>query len=949
MNVENSFVHHTEPDIAGLSASDVFIRLDTTPDGLDAQQCSSRLSRHGSNTITVEKPISLVSRIRENFFHTMAILLWIAGIAAFIAQTPELGVAIWSINLINGAFSFWQEFHAEKAIEALRKLLPDTVRVIRDGRVCSVSSTVLVPGDILDLAEGDRISADARLIESEGLQVDQSILTGESRPVPKHASASALDRNGTSLEAHNLVFAGTSVLTGHGRAIVYATGISSQFGHIARLTQTIAEQSSPLQKEMARVTRRVSIMATSLGAVIFFLAITLTHATLAQAFIFSMGMVVAFVPEGMLPTVTLSLALAVQRMARRKALVKRLSSVETLGCTNVICTDKTGTLTQNEMTVVRAMCGRQHCSFSGLGYSFDGVITSMGDDSTGGCSGSSTEPGLENKASVNELLRAGLLCNNASVVFCDGKVRATGDPTEVALIVAAAKAGMLKEKEQALFPRLQEIPFDSRRKCMTTVHRLADQCELDKKIAFVKGSPASILERCSSHLHNGQIQQLNGEDRRQIIEKIDACASDGLRVIAIAKKALDDPMVCVDGLEESLTFLGFFGMFDPPHPEVPAAVQQCHDAGIQVVMITGDYEVTAEAIARKVGIVKEGAVRVITGKQLDRIADQELVELLCKQVIFARVNPEHKLRIVQAFQRAGKIVAVTGDGVNDAPALKRADIGVAMGKAGTDVAREAADMILLDDNFASIVNAVEEGRAVYDNIKKFAVYVFNSNMAEAVPFVVMLLSCGMIPLPLTIMQVLSIDLGTDMMPAIGLGADPAEEGAMSRPPRMLSQPLLSRQLLVKALLWYGMIESVAGMSGYFFHNYLNGWPGKALAVQGSDVWRAATTMTLTCIVAAQIGAVFCCRTEQRSIFSQNIFDNRLITAGIVVEVLLLACLIYFAPFQKVFNTAPLGSADLLFASMWILVMIALDEVRKIVLRNRSENKFCTGNRIDLSV
>lgn len=917
LNLETAFSHHKEPDISGLQPDAVFARLNTTAAGLSDEQSSARLRRHGFNSITVEKKIPLSHRIFENFFHTMAILLWMAGIAAMIAKAPELAWAIWSVNLINGAFSIWQEFHAAKATEALRKLLPDNVRVIRCGRLISVSSKLLVPGDVLDLAEGDRISADARLVQSEGLKVDQSTLTGESRPISKNADPLQLEKLGATLDAANLVFAGTSVLTGHARAVVYATGTSSQFGHIARLTQTIAEQPSPLQKEMSRVTRRVTIMATSLGAIIFLAAVTFAGANLAQAFVFSMGMIVAFVPEGMLPTVTLALALAVQRMARRNALVKRLSSVETLGCTNVICTDKTGTLTQNQMTVVRATSGGHEYKFSGVGYDFAGTI-----------SGAVPAAGDEN---LKELLRAAVLCNNASIVCADGVCQINGDPTELALIVAGAKGGLFKEKELIAFPRLHEIPFDSRRKLMTTVHGCSPSAG---RVAFVKGNPSVIVDHCSYHVTDAGVEALETARRQEIMKTINDYAADGLRVIAVANKLVDS--VDEKDLESGLTFLGFFGMFDPPHTEVPAALEQCHAAGIQVVMITGDYEVTAEAIGRKVGLLKDGPLRVITGTQLDRISDQELVELIDAQVLFARVNPEHKLRVVQAFQRSGKIVAVTGDGVNDAPALKRADIGVAMGKGGTDVAREAADMILLDDNFASIVSAVEEGRAVYDNIKKFAVYVFNSNMAEAVPFVVMLLSCGLVPLPLTIMQVLSIDLGTDMMPAIGLGADAAEKGVMCKPPRLRSEPLLSKELLVKALLWYGSIESIAGLSGYFFHNYLNGWPGVALGSEGSQVWRGATTMTLACIVSAQVGAVFCCRSDNQSIFSSPLFGNKLIVCGVVFEIVLLGLLIYLTPLQKIFNTAPLPPVDLLFVVSWIPVIIGLDELRKLVLRSRTK-------------
>lgn len=923
-------IEHTQPvvphnplelDISYMSSEDVLSRLNTTASGLTAGQASERLRRHGPNSISVKVPIPIFKLFRENFLHTMALLLWCAGAIGFVAQMPQLAIAIWLVNIINGTFSFCQEYRAEKATEALKRLLPPTVQALRDGNSCTIQASELVPGDIILVSEGDKISADARLIFSESLEVDQSTLSGESRAVRK--SAQSLDppsRNGTFSREQipNLLFAGTTVVTGHGTAVVYATGTSTEFGRIARLTQTIVDQLSPLQKEMVRVTRMVSGLAVGIGVIMFAVATIVTHTNPDQAFVFAMGMIVAFVPEGMVPTVTLSLALAVQRMARRNALVKKLSSVEALGCTNVICTDKTGTLTENQMTVTQVLAGGIKYGFTGLGYALNGSLMNL-----------SSQIACEANEDLRLLLRAGILCNNATLTQSGDCLVTTGDPTELALLVAAGKLRQFKHEEEQRAARIHENTFDSHRKLMSTVHQLDD-----KKVSYVKGSPLVVLERCTRYTKDGIEEKLDTSMIRFLHEQINAYAEQGLRVIASAMKELGDYHDCViEDAEHDLTFLGLFAMYDPPRPEVEDAVQKCHKAGIDIVMITGDYEVTAEAIARKVGIITQPDPRLITGTQLDRMSDQELIESLTGQTIFARVNPEHKLRIVQCFQKRGKIVAVTGDGVNDAPALKKADIGVAMGLSGTDVAREASDMILLDDNFASIVNAVQEGRAVYDNIKKFAVYVFNSNMAEAVPFVVMLLSCGLVPMPLTVMQVLAVDLGTDMVPAIGLGADPAAEGVMQRHPRSLSQPLLSAGLLAKALVWYGGIESIAAISGYFFLNWLHGWPQVALAAVGTDVWRAATTMTFACIVAGQVGAVFCCRTERESIFSINPFGNKLIVVGVLVELILLATLIYTPCLQPVFNTFPLGVTELAFAFAWVPIMIVLDEIRKLFIRN----------------
>ena len=746
---------------------------------------------------------------------------------------PQLGIAIWTVNIINGIFSFWQEFKAEKATEALRKLLPSYAHALRDGERQRVLTEELVPGDVILLEEGDRISADARLVDENELRVDESTLTGESHPVRKTSEA-ILREDLTRTELPNVTYAGTTVAAGTGRALVFATGMDTEFGTIAHLTQTVGEELSPLQKEMKRVTKTISLLATSIGVFFFILGVLLAGADLAQSFIFAMGIIVAFVPEGMLPTVTLSLAMGVQRMARRHALIKRLSAVETLGCTTVICTDKTGTLTQNEMTVSGIWLPGYQYSVTGAGYSPQGTIRLDGKAAGSVPAG---EPAREQD--LHLLLVAAGLCNNARLVPPSDESpgwTVLGDPTEAALRVAAQKGGVDLEAEARSTPRIRELPFDSRRKRMSTIHTGSDS-----QLVYVKGAPKEVLALCTRARQDGQDLPLDIPLRARIMAANDDYARNGLRVLAVAARELPSTSgsgaapieYTPEAIEQDLTFLGLAAMMDPPRPEVADAVQQCHSAGIRIIMITGDYGLTAETIARRIGILKTSQPKIITGVDLDALDDQALQEALRQEVIFARVAPEHKLRVVTALKEMGEIVAVTGDGVNDAPALKKADIGVAMGLAGTDVAQEAADMILTDDNFASIVHAVEEGRAVYTNIRKFAVYVFNSNMAEAVPFIVFLFSRGLIPLPMTVMQVLAIDLGTDMVPAIGLGSEPPEAGIMQLPPRSQKEPLLNARLLGKALLWYGMIESVASMSAYFFLNWLHGWPGVPLAPAGT--------------------------------------------------------------------------------------------------------------------
>jgi magnesium-transporting ATPase (P-type) len=916
-------------DIHALSIPVAFSILKSGAGGLIQDEAEKRLQQHGPNIITKVKGKPLWVRFLANFTHLMAILLWVGGIVGFLAQMPQIGIAIWMVNIINGAFSFWQEFKAEKATEALRKLLPSYARVLRDGEVQRILTEELVPGDVILLEEGDRISADARLVDENELRVDQSTLSGESHPVRK-TSESVLKEDLTRAEMPNLVFAGTTVAAGTARAVVFATGMHTEFGKIAHLTQTVGEELSPLQKEMERVTKIVTILAITIGVFFFILGILLAGVNLAESFIFAMGMIVAFVPEGMLPTVTLSLAMGVQRMAHRHALIKRLSAVETLGSTTVICTDKTGTLTQNEMTVTNAWLPGYKFKLTSVGYSPQGKIQ-LDSRSPEPATAAGRNPWENN---LRDLLVAAGLCNNSRLVPPNVENPGwtiLGDPTEAALKVAARKGEVDLEAEVRRTPRVRELPFDSRRKRMSTIHR-----DKDSQWVYVKGAPKEVLALCTHVRQNGQVLPMDNSLGTRIMFANDDYARNGLRVLAVAYRRLPGSSLeyTPESIERDLTFLGLMAMMDPPRPEVAKAVQKCHSAGIRIIMITGDYGLTAETIARRIGILKTSHPKIITGVDLDALDDQALKEVLREEVIFARVAPEHKLRVVTALKEMGEIVAVTGDGVNDAPALKKADIGVAMGLAGTDVAREAADMILTDDNFASIVHAVEEGRAVHANIRKFAVYVFNSNMAEAVPFVVFLFSRGLIPLPMTVMQVLAIDLGTDMVPAIGLGAEPPEAGLMQAPPRSQKEPLLNARLLGKALLWYGMIETVASMSAYFFLNWLNGWPGLPLAPEGTLAYRMATTMTLAGVVATQVGAVMGCRTDRASIFRIGILTNRLVLWGIAVELLLLGILIYTPFLQAIFNTAPISLREWAFLFAWTPVIFLLDEVRKAILRRR---------------
>jgi len=932
-------------NIGRLTVDKVFEELETSPQGLTQVQAEENQIEHGKNVIDEKKKESSLIVLLSNFTHLMAILLWGAGAIAIMAGMPQLGIAVWLVNVINGLFSFWQEHRASKATDALRNMLPSYSRVIRDGEEQKILSQDLVIGDIILLEEGDKISADARLIECSDLQVDQSTLTGESNPVRKTKDA-VLKDDLTRAETPNLIFAGTSISEGNGKAVVMEIGMKTEFGKIANLTQNMKTENSPLQKELDHLTKQISIIAIAFGVFFFVAAVFLVKEPIASSFIFALGMIVAFIPEGLLPTVTLSLAMAVQRMSKRNALVKKLSCVETLGSTTVICTDKTGTLTQNEMTVSYLWLKGKEFTVTGVGYSSKGNILEGGKKVT-----------ANDDEDLKLLLTGVALCSNARLISPNEEsVRYTvlGDPTEACLGVVAEKAGINLKRQIELTPRLRELPFESRRKRMTTIHQLEAPVEGTKNIAYVKGAPKEVMKLCETIRINSKVTPMTEDMRKEIMDANDNYARKGLRVLAVAYRLLHKedhiPVAMSDYtpeiIEQELVFVGLVVMADPPRPEVADAVAQCHRAGIRVVMITGDYGLTAESIAKRIGIVTGPNPRVLSGLELEDLSDEKLKEYLKEEIIFARVAPEQKLRVVSNLQEMGEIVAVTGDGVNDSPALKKANIGIAMGIAGTDVAKEAADMILTDDNFASIVHAIEEGRAVYSNIRKFLLYILNSNVPEAIPSALFLFSRGAIPLPLTVMQILTIDLGTDMMPALGLGTEKPEEGIMDQPPRNQKDPLLNKKLVLKAFLWYGILSSALSTVAYFFVNMQNGWPNIPLANDLNPVYIKATAMTLAAIVFCQIGAVYNCRTEKQSVFKVGLFKNKQVNLGIIIEIVIILCLIYLPPLQSIFHTTALNISDWALLCAWPPLILFIEEIRKAIARRKIDKNIKLNERVN---
>ena len=871
-----------------LAADDLFALLGSGPAGLARAAALRRHGLAGPNRLEHVRRRPLLARLAEQFVSFFAALLWVGGALAFLAGMPELGWAIFAVIAINGVFGFFQEHRAERAVEALEELLPHQVTVVRAGAGSRVPVAELVPGDIVELEEGDQVPADGQVVAAEGLRVDQSALTGEPHPVLKLPAAGDARERVPRLERHELVFAGTAVVAGRGTCLVTSTGMGTEIGDVARLTQAVSQEASPLQREMRRMTRVVTVLAVVLGGGFFVLGVATGVLSLADGFLFALGIVVANVPEGLLPTLTLALALGVQRMARLGMLVKRLSAVEALGATTVICTDKTGTLTEGHMAA--------HALWAG-GRLHDLAGPTDGD--------------------VRALLEAAVLASQAT--------REHGDPTEVALVVAAHAAGIDVDALRGAHALRATYPFDSFRKRMTLV-----RADGEGAVAWVKGAPKETLALCAGWRRDGVSVALTDETSESVLAAHDRLAGDGLRLLAVATRPLDASLVGAGqtAVERDLEFLGLVALWDPPRAEVEGAVALCRRAGIRVIVVTGDYGLTGAAIARRIGLPVE---KVITGDEIARMSPEALRGVARGPgVLFARTSPAHKLAIVTALTAAGEVVAVTGDGVNDAPALKAAAVGCAMGRRGTEVAKEAAEIVITDDNFASIVSAIRQGRAIYANIGKFVTYIFASNVPELVPFLAFVL-LG-IPLPLTLMQILAVDLGTDMVPALALGAEPPEPGIMDRPPRPRAERLLGAGRLLRAYGFLGIVEAALGLGAFFWTYRVAGWrPGMPLAATG-ELYRRATTMTLAGIVAAQVGNVFACRTDRESVFRVGIGSNRLVLVGVAVEVGTLLLLILLPPLARIFGLAPLALAEWGVLLLFPPLVFLIEEARKGVVR-----------------
>lgn len=913
--------------VHALAKDELFKELGSSDSGLDKDEAERRLAEFGPNIIKSKEKVSLLSRFLKHLSNFFAILLWIAAGLAFLGEIlspgggmSTLAVAIVAVVFLNGAFTFYQEYRAEKAAEALRGMLAFAALVIRSGQEMEIPAERVVPGDIIRLKEGNRVPADARLIEQFGLKVNNAPLTGESVPLERTSEPEA----GEILESQNIVFSGTTVVSGTGKALVFSTGMGTEFGKIAYLTQEMGVGLTPLQKEIAAFIRVITAIAIVLGIAFFFSGMLIGR-TFWENFIFAIGIIVAAVPEGLLPTVTLTLSLASRRMARRNALIKGLNSVETLGCTTVICTDKTGTITQNKMNVTDVYANGLEFKVEGSGYSPQGRIVGIGGDVSGAIS------------QLEEFWRAAILCNDARIVEENGEWNIVGDPTEGALVVMVRRAWS-QEDERKVHERVSQIPFDSDRKRMSTIYKMSN----GSVKVYAKGALETILPLCRKVLLHGEIKDLSEEEKRKFLDVGEKYARSALRVICLAHREIGEQREYEPrDVERDMTLLGLVGIIDPPRPEVPEAVARCKQAGIKIIMITGDDKVTAESIARSVGIIETTDPRIVDGSELHQMSGDQFKEILkSREVLFARALPKQKLDIVMALRELGEIVAVTGDGVNDGPALKEADIGIAMGKMGTDVAKETADMILVDDNFASIVNAVEEGRAVFDNIKRFVSYVLTSNIPEIIPYVLYILLH--IPLPLTVIQILTVDLGTDIGPALALGTERPEADAMTRPPRKKGQRILDRAILFRSYGLIGHVQALAGIAGYYWILKQGGWEWGMQLAPTDPLYIKATTMCLAAIIVMQMANVMACRTTAESIFKIGLFSNRNVLYGIASEVLIIMMIVYAPGAQKIFGTSGLLPRDWLFFVPFAVLLLIIEEIRKIYVRKKHLLGITTG-------
>ena len=879
-----------------LEIEKVYGRLDSGEEGLTESEARTRIKKYGHNRLARAKKITWIKILFRQFTNSMIYILTVAMIISLIVGDLLDSAIIAAVIALNTVLGFIQEYKAEKSLESIKKMIVDKATVVRDGDGRVIPVTNIVPGDVIEIEAGGSVPADARIIDASDLKADESALTGESEPSTKDEGMAPEDA--PLGDRTNMLFMGTNVISGHARAIIVGTGMDTQIGRIASLVESEEKEEVPLKSKLDRLGRDFGIFSIVFSAIIFLVGFY-RGLDIYSMFMVALSLVVAAIPEGLPAIVTITLALGVRRMAKKKAIVRKLHAIETLGSTDLICSDKTGTLTQNVITVQEIALPGSDVEITGIGYSVDGELKVDGMSAS-----------IDGRPGLKEIFRAAVLCNNASFERSDGGWNMTGDSTEVALLVAALKDGLEKDDLEERYPRNYEMPFSAEERHMATVHR-----KNGSNIAYVKGAPEVVLSMCSGMLMNGEIRDLTDEHIARFLDANTRLAGKGMRVLGFAYKDLDcgGEEECLEKAKKDLVYLGMMGMIDPPRPEARDSIRICEDAGIKVVMVTGDQKPTAVAIARSLGIFKEGDI-AITGPELAKLPQEELDEKVEKIDVYARISPEQKLKIIESAKRKGFIVAMTGDGVNDAPALKKADIGVAMGITGTDVARQASDMVLGDDNFATIQSAISEGRCIFENIKKFIKYTFSGNLGQVLAIFVGIL-IGL-PLPVLAIQVLWINLITDTFPALALSLDPCDRDIMKKeyketPGRLIAKPTYIDMVIVSIVM-------IVGILGLFYY-YLPA---------GLDY---ARSIAFTSIVMFKLWNSLNCRSERKSIFVESIFSNRYLLGAVFLSFMLQMSIIYVPWLEGVFVTRPTELMDILIVIAVASSVVIAVEARKLVM------------------
>ena len=879
-----------------LSASEVIESLNSSLQGLTREEAERRLAQYGPNELAEKKKISPFMLWLRQFRDFLIIILLVAVVLSAVLGEATDAIVIFVIVLFATTLGFIQEYRAERAMEALKRMAAPTSSVTRDGQEIEIPAREIVPGDIVALRTGDRIPADCRLIEAVNLKTEEAPLTGESVPVEK--TGAPIPGETSIGDRKNMAFTGTTVVWGRGKAVVTGTGMQTEFGKIATMIQEVREEPTPLQVNLNKMGKFIAYAALATCFALAGIGVLRGHEVLEMV-IWGVSMAVAAVPEALPAVVTIGLALGVRQMAKRHALIRKLHAAETLGCTTVICSDKTGTLTQDEMTVRRIYADGKTIDVTGVGYEPKGEFYHKG-----------IVIDVSKDLALQTLFQISVLCNDTTLASNNGVWSIRGDPTEGALVVVSTKAGLSTQELNARFPRTDEIPFSSERKRMTTIHNTPEG-----KIAYSKGAPETVLDSSSHILKDGKESPLTEKDKAEVLDTATQMAGDALRVLGLAYRRLTGVAAPKEDAEAGMVFVGLAGMIDPPREEVKGAVKLCDEAGIKSVMITGDHKLTAVAIAQELGIAKEGGM-ALTGAEIDRLSDGDFEALVGKIDVYARVSPAHKLKVVEALQRRGNVVAMTGDGINDAPALKRADIGVAMGITGTDVTKETADMVLTDDNFASIVAAVEEGRAIFGNIKKYLTYLLSSNLGEILLMSIAILFGPLIGLPygvipLFAVQILYVNLATDGLPAIALSVDPPDPDIMKHKPRPRGQGVFTKPVVI--------LLCVGGIWSMMVNLTIFKW-----ALDVGKTMLEAQCFTFLTLIIIQFFKAYNFRSDIHSVFKIGFFKNRWLNLAICWEIALLCTIVYVPFLQGAFNTFPLGVLD------WAIVILAAGTVFPIL-------------------